>query len=407
MTNAVGDARFARERSTTAITYLFLLPDVSANARADLARRYVAKYVPQPPGGSVGVTGQAAAAGEQSDLVTRRLPAIELATLLLAALAVGIRFRALGAPVLTLITVAIADLIANHVVAWVGERAGFVVPREVEPIIVVLLFGVVTDYSIFSMSRCRALLADGADRLDAAREATRQMSPIVLVAGVTVIGATTTLLAAQLEFLRVFGPGLAVSVLIALAVSVTFVPAALALTGRALFWPKPPRGVTRDAVEEAPAQRPSRSRLVGFACQRPWTAVTGCAILLAAGTSGLVGLRLDNPVVRGLPSGNEVRGAYAQGAEGFAAGMLSPTVVVVTGHDVARRSAGLTALQREISRRRGVALVVGPSVRPVVAGTGRSRDFLFRPRLETDVRVEMPLTVSHAMNRAVARTLRV
>lgn len=372
-TNAVGASPFARERSTTAIMYLFFRPDVSADARVDLAQRFAAAHLPASRGATVGVTGQAAAAGEQSDLVVSWLPAIELATLLLVALAVGARFRAVGAPLMTLLTVAIAYLISNHVVAWIGERAGFVVPREVEPIIVVLLFGVVTDYSIFYMSRFRALLAEGQERLDAARAATRQMTPIIATAGVTVTGATITLLAAQLDFLRVFGPGLAVSVLIALLVSITFVPACLAITGRSLFWPRRPRIelADDDAAEETPTERvgrPARSRTVRLACERPWLAVGVCCALLGAGATGLVGLRLANPVVRGLPPGSEARQAYGQAAKGFAPGMLSPTVLVLSSRDVAARRAALGTLGRELRRQRGVALVLGPGLRPPVRG---------------------------------------
>jgi hypothetical protein len=122
VTNAVGTSPYARERSTTAIMYLFFGADVSAADRVDLARRFADAYVPATSGGTVGVTGQAAAASEQSDLVVRWLPVIELATLLLAALAVGVRSRAVGAPLMTLLTVAIAYLISNHVVAWIGQR---------------------------------------------------------------------------------------------------------------------------------------------------------------------------------------------------------------------------------------------------------------------------------------------
>ncbi len=373
VTNAFGAAPFARERGTTAITYLFFRPDVDVGLRSYLARRFVELHVPASPGGTVGRTGQAAAAGEQSALVIRWLPIIELSTLVLVGLAVGLRFMALGAPLMTLAAVAIAYLISNHLTAWVGQQAGFVVPREVEPIVVVLLFGVVTDYSIFYMSRCRALLSEGQSRLAAAGATTSQMSPIVLTAGITVIGATMTLLAAQLDFLRVFGPGLAVSVAVALAVSVTLVPASLAIFGRAMFWPRRPQVElsSRDAAEETATEqtvRPRRSRFVRLACERPWSAVGLCTVLLAAGASGLLTVHLANPIVRGLPADNDVRQSYAQAARGFAPGMLSPTVLVLSGRGIAAQRRGLNVLQRLLAAQRGVALVLGPALRPPVRG---------------------------------------
>ena len=199
------------------------------------------------------------------------------------------------------------------------------------------------------------------------------MTPIIATAGITVAAAATTLLAAQLDFLRVFGPGLAVSVLVALLVSITFVPASLAIVGRGLFWPRRPQvELSHDeAAEETPTERvgrPARSRTVRFACERPWHALGVCCVLLGLGATGLTSLRLANPVVRGLPPGGDARKTYAQGAKGFAPGILSPTVLVVSGVDVADRRRGLATLQRELGRQRGVALVLGPGLRAPVRG---------------------------------------
>ncbi|HYF28204.1 MAG TPA: MMPL family transporter [Baekduia sp.] len=380
LTNALGEAPYARERSTTALTYLFFGPRVHVDTRVRDARRLADQAVAPIDGGVVGVTGQAPALREQAELIVDRLPLIELATLVLVGLAVGVRFRALGAPLLTLVAVAIAYLVSSRVVAYAGQQAGFAVPQEVEPVIVVLLFGVVTDYSIFYLSRFRALLAAGEARLPAADRTIAQISPIIAVAGMAVIAATVTLLAAQLEFLRVFGPGLAFSVFVGLLVALTFVPACLAILGRSLFWPRRPGAdiPAEQAAEEpaAPAQRRRRSRAVAFACGRPWTATAVSVAVLAAASTGLTELHLGNPVVRGLPADSDARQAYEAGTAGFAPGVLSPTVVLVTGDGVASERAGLARLQRLLERQRGVALVVGPAQQPlpgVRLGVTRSR----------------------------------
>jgi RND superfamily putative drug exporter len=371
VTNVLGRSPFARERSTTAITYLFFEPDVKLDRRVGLAHDLVRERIGTGAESEVaGVTGQAAAIGEQSRVIVDRLPIIELATFLLVALAVGLRFRALGAPALTLGAIAVAYVVSSRVVAVVGEHFGIAVPQEVEPIIVVLLFGIVTDYSIFYLSRFRALLAEGLERREAAVRATAQLTPIIATAGIAVVAATVTLLAARLEFLRVFGPGLAFAVLIGLVVSLTLVPACLAIFGGALYWPRRPRVELSDeeAAEETATERegrPARSRAVRLACERPWWAVGLCVVLLAGAASGLAGLRLANPVVRGLPEGSEPRVTYEAAAKGFAPGMLSPTVIVVARKEISRRRAALARIQRAIAAQPGVALVVGPAEQPV------------------------------------------
>ena len=150
-------------------------------------------------------------------------------------LIVGLAFRSFGAPLVTLAAAGIAYLIAIRVLPWVGERTGATVPAEVEPIILVLLLGLVTDYAVFFLSESRRRLRLGESRLDAVRAATSRTLPIVFTAGLIVAAGTGALAVGELGFFRAFGPGLALTTLIALAVSMTLVPALLALFGRRLF----------------------------------------------------------------------------------------------------------------------------------------------------------------------------
>ena len=75
-----------------------------------------------------------------------------------------------------------------------------------------------------------------------------------------IAGATLTLLISGVDLLAAFGPAMAIAVLVAAAVALTLVPAALAIFGRALLWPRRPKVAT-----EEPADPPRRSpaRAVG------------------------------------------------------------------------------------------------------------------------------------------------
>ena len=95
---------------------------------------------------------------------------------------------AVGAPLVTLATAGLAYVIAVRVLAWTGERAGVTVPSEIEPVLTVLLLGVVTDYTMFFMSETRQRLRAGESRVVAARAATARIAPLVLAAGMLVAG---------------------------------------------------------------------------------------------------------------------------------------------------------------------------------------------------------------------------
>ena len=178
---------------------------------------------------------------------------------MLIALIVGLAFRSIGAPLVALTAAGIAYAIAMRVLPWLGERANVTVPKEIEPVVVVLLLGLVTDYSIFFLSETRRLLRAGDERLPAARGAVAEVAPIVITAGLIVAAGTAALVVGHLQFFRAFGPGLAATTLISLAVAVTLVPALVALFGPRLF------GHMREEVAARARRRERRSALV----QRP------------------------------------------------------------------------------------------------------------------------------------------
>ena len=182
VTNTLGRPPFSRERSTTAITYLFFPPDIGRVGRTGLARRFVERHVNDPEDALVGITGAVPARAEQVEVIRDALPLVELATVLVIVIVLALHFRAVAVPMVNLLAVAVAYLVAVRVVAVVGELAPVSVPSEAEPVMVALLFGAVTDYSIFFFSRFRRRLAEGRDPRDAAVETATGLMPIVTAA---------------------------------------------------------------------------------------------------------------------------------------------------------------------------------------------------------------------------------
>ncbi len=376
--NSFGKPPFSKERSTTAISYLFFPPDIGQGGRRSLAQRLIERHIAEPADGTVGITGAVPARVAQADAILAALPLVELVTAALVALAMALHFRALGAPLVNLFAVGIAYLVSIRLVAYVGSRIGVSVPSEVEPVIVVLLFGVVTDYSIFFFSRFRHRMAAGDDRREGAERTTAELLPIITTAGLTIIGGSAALVIAELGFLQAFGPGMALSVAVGLLVSITFVPAFLAIAGPRLFWPGRSRRVDEraelepeDPPENAPAsRRRARRRPLGagraieVATGRPILTAAGCALVLALAATGLSKLEPANPLIRGLPDDAPAKQAYLEAGEGFAAGILSPTVVIVEGPGLVTDQGSLARLQRLLERQPGVARVFGPANRP-------------------------------------------
>src|SRR6185312_14987318 len=168
---------------------------------------------------------------------------IEVATVALVALLVGIRFRALGAPLLTLAAVGTAYTLAEQALSHAAKRAGLEQPSLLRPLLVALVLGIVTDYVVFYL-------------------ATAEATPIVLAGGSILIASFLALRIARAQVLQELGPALAIAVAAAVLVAVTLVPAALAIFGRALYWPRPPRPAEAAAGDEPVRGRNALARLI-------------------------------------------------------------------------------------------------------------------------------------------------
>jgi putative drug exporter of the RND superfamily len=373
----------SRERSTTIVTYLFFRPGTSAAVEAGGGRTFARRYVSAPQDHLAGVTGAAPARDAQGTMILGHMLWVELATLAAIGLIVGLHFRSVGAPLVTLACSGIAYLVAVRIVAWTGQRTGVTVPPDLEPVLVVLLLGVTTDYSVFFLAGMRSRLAGGLTRIQAARRVVAEYAPIILTAGLVVAAGTAALTAAKLDMLRAFGPGLALAVLTAMIVAVTLTPALIAIFGGLLFLPGPARlrraALSRGGVAPgaATAASPGRERMrslvqawrettARLATARPVALVIAavCVAALLLAVTGLRQLRLGFPLIRALPATAEAARAETAAAKGFVPGILAPTEILVVGPGVTAQRPALARLQDEIARQPGVAGVVGPANLP-------------------------------------------
>ena len=344
------------ETGTTAITYLFFDPSIDLDDQEELTARFAEKYVRFPDDRLVGITGAVPARMEEWREIEEGLPWVTLATVAVIALILGIHFRSPVTPLVTLLASGIAYVVSLRSVAWLGQWLDVTIPRDAEPVLVVLLLGVVTDYAVFFLHGMREQLTAGEPRLEAARLATSEYLPIVVTAGLIVAGGTASLVVGELDFFRAFGPGMALTVLVSLAVAITLVPALMAILGARLYWPS---AVTVERRRNGP------SRIAYAATARPAALVI--ALVAVAGLvfacRGLADTNLGITQIQGLPNESQQRRAQAAAAQGFAPGILSPTVVVLEDVDPEDELDALVRLQRALASEPGIAAAIGPESR--------------------------------------------
>jgi len=353
----------AHESGTTIITLLFMPPTVGLNTQYAAAERFVERHF-GPQDHVVGVTGTIPARVAQGQVVKTWIEPVELATLAAVLLVVAAAFRSLVAPLVALVTAGIAAQVMLDLVGTLGWVLHVPVPTEVGPLLVALLLGVVTDYVVFYLFSLRRELAAGRSRLGAARRATRDTTAIIVVAGLTVAAGTGVLLVAKFQLFHAFGPGMALAVLVGLAVAVTLVPALLAILGRCAFWPSRLDRPLSPANSSTVARRDRRTRWL--VRRKPAAAMLSLGVVaLALCALPIRNLNLGLSFVPSLPADDQVRQAATAAREGFADGVVSPTVLLLQGPHITGKRAQLDRLQHLLAARRGVAGVVGPADQPI------------------------------------------
>ncbi|WP_435746143.1 MMPL family transporter [Nocardioides sp. SYSU DS0663] len=355
ITNAFGVFPGSAERDTTSISYLFFGPEVSFGYQTRVAERYADRFLSERDD-VVGVTGSVPARSAQGALIREHLPLVELLTLLAIVAIVGVALRSVVAPVVAVISAGAAYVMTLRLSGTLADVVGLSVPSELEPVVVALLLGVVTDYVIFFLTAMRRELEHGADRLAAAEAATARYGPIVAVAGLAVAAGTGALLVAQSLFFRALGPALVFTVLVGLVVAMTLVPALMAVLGRWTFWPSRPRP-RRQGVDRTLTGRLSRWLVASR--RRAGLVVAACTGALALAALPLTGLGLGVSFVGSLPEDSGVRQAADAARAGFAPGILSPTTVLLEGEGLGDQRPALDRLGDLVEQQPGVAGVLG------------------------------------------------
>ena len=148
-------------------------PGTSLTGSVALARRY-ARHFHNQPGVQTYVTGIVPAQVSQEQ---GRLGLFGAASVVLVGLIIGVAFRSVITPLVILAVAGLAYLVTIRVLGELAARGPVSLPGELEPLIVAILLGVVTDYSVLMLSSLRDVLPSTGDSRAAARRWSGRTAP--------------------------------------------------------------------------------------------------------------------------------------------------------------------------------------------------------------------------------------
>jgi RND superfamily putative drug exporter len=345
------------------------------NEAVDTIRAHLTASGVLPGGLSAQVTGQAGIGRDYSQAILDGTDRTTLVTIVLVVLVLLLIYRAPLAALVPLVTIGVAFLVSRGLLGFLAQ-GGWKLSSILDSFIVVLAFGVGTDYTIFLVSRFREELTRNS-HADAVRVTVGRIGAVIAASAATVVVGLTSMLVARFGMIQTTGPALAIVIVTTLLAGLTLTPSLLAVSGRYLFWP-----LHEDTRTESDEGRGYWASLARRITDRPGLLSAIVLVLLAGPLLALPQLKQNFDALKELPAGAESRLGFATLSAHLPQGQLMPLNVLVQVPSGNLADAGsltaMAALENKIA-----SLPDVQSVRSIVdpSGDGQVSD-LVRPAVE-------------------------
>jgi RND superfamily putative drug exporter len=338
----------------------FKVPGPAANMDTAVApaQRAVAAVQAGHRGLRVAEAGDASADREVGAVLGRDFRKAELTSVPITLVLLLVVFGALIAAGIPLLLAATAVMTAISLLAIPSHWLPVGASSSVAEVVLIIGMAVGIDYSLFYLRREREERASGASRSEALRIAASTSGRAIVVSGLTVMTALAGLFLTGYSVFTGMAIGTIVVVGVAVAGSLTVLPALLSWLGR---WAD--RGRVPFLGRRRTAARPSRlwSALVRRVVRHPaaWGGVAALAMLALAAPA--LGMRIGQPPDGGFPASVPIVATMNQISHDFPQ-TPGPAQVVVTG-----QVSGNPRLSQAVAALRAGASAHGPVLAPVTA----------------------------------------
>ena len=192
--------------------------------------------------------------------------------------------------------------------------------------IVMMGLAVGIDYALFMLVRYRQARQAGLDVTQAVQQSGDDAGRVVAFSGATVALALLGMLVMPTNVYRGLAAGAIAAVIVAVAASLTLLPALLRLLGdrvNAGRIPLPWHGDQRAAAAKL------AGRAAALAVRYPWTSLLGSVALLAALAAPALQMQIGFAGIATLPAATESRAAFEQLQREFRLGVVADAVIVL------------------------------------------------------------------------------
>jgi RND superfamily putative drug exporter len=259
-----------------------------------------------------------------TDLQTGEMFGIPIALIILALV-----FGAIAASIIPVVLAIVAIVLAVAVSALIGQQ--FELSFFVTNVITMIGLAVGIDYSLFVVSRYREERAHGLDKLSAIEKSGATASRTVFFSGITVIIALLGMLIVPQTIFRSIAAGSVLVVIMAVAASLTLLPAVLSILGDKVNWGRIP--FVHKAQAQFDEERPGGfwDRLARTVMKYPAISFALSAGVLLVAAIPYFSINTGFSGISTLPDSLQAKQAFMVLDRDFSGGLISPAQIVIDG----------------------------------------------------------------------------
>lgn len=273
------------------------------------------------------VTGPAGIAVDATDLFSRADLVLLFSTVGIILILLIFTYRSPLLALIPLLAAVFVYAVADRLLGLLGQ-AGVELASQSLSIMMILLFAVVIDYSLFIFSRFREELKQHDDKYHAMRLAMQEIGVPIFYSSSTVLIAMLVLFFAKFGDYKNFAPIFSIAVVVVMIAAVTLIPTLFTLFGRRAFWPKIPR-----VDDEAVGTSSLWSKIGSFVVGRPVMSVVTIIIFLLLTAANVLTITYEYNTMKSFPDDMPSRVGYDILEDKFSRGALAPTTLIVEAKD--------------------------------------------------------------------------
>lgn len=253
-------------------------------------------------------------------------------------------FRSPIVPLISLGTVGLSFIVALSAVMNLAKYTGFTISNFTQVFMVVVMFGIGTDYNILLYNQFKNDLIEGMDKETATKHSLKVAGKTILYSGSTVLLGFLTLALAKFSIYR-SATGVGIGVAILLLALLTVNPFFMSLLGNKVFWP------SHNSKESNHSKL--WDWLSGHSAKNPLIAL-GIIVILAIPMLLTYNNKLNYDTVVELPANYSAKQGFKTVQKHFSKGTAEPTTIYIKSNHKLDNESDLRVIDNLTNQIKGI-----------------------------------------------------